>query len=92
MGKTTETAVADICLSDEALHDIVKSLGKALKPQVFYSPDQHQMTEEALKVSQNHAQAALRKLTDVLPPTHWLMQEIVDAKMNGEAVWNRYPF
>lgn len=92
MSKTTKMAVDEICLSDEALHNIVNSLGKALKLQVFYSPDQHQMTEGALKTSQSHVQAALRKLTDVLPPTHWLMQEIIDAMMTGEEVWNRYPF
>ena len=65
MSKTTETAVDDICLSDEALHDIVNSLGKALRPQVFNSPDQHQMTEGALKTSQSHVQAALRVQSEI---------------------------
>jgi hypothetical protein len=50
------------------------------------------MTEDALKASQNHVQAALKKLTEALPPTHWLMQDVVDAMLSGEEVWNRYPF
>ncbi len=91
MSKATETAVT-IGISEDTLHDIVQSLGKALKPQVFYNPDQNQMLEDALKTSQNHVQAALKKLTEVLSPTHWMMQDIVDAMLSGEEVWNRYPF
>ncbi|MCP4417426.1 MAG: hypothetical protein GY805_12450 [Chloroflexi bacterium] len=91
MSKTTETAVT-IGISEDALHDIVKSLGNALKPQVFYNPDPNQMLEDALKTSQNHVQAALKKLTEILPPTHWMMQDIVDVMLSGEEVWNRYPF
>jgi hypothetical protein len=50
------------------------------------------MLEDALKTSQNHVQAALKKLTEILPPTHWMMQDIVDVMLSGEEVWNRYPF
>jgi len=92
VAKTAKTDIQTISLSDDRLHDIVDSLGKALKPQVYYSPDHHQMTEDALKASQNHVQAALKKLTEALPPTHWLMQDVVDAMLSGEEVWNRYPF
>lgn len=84
----TETAVDQVSLSDETLHDIVETLGRALKPQVFYHPDHHQMTEDALKAGQNHVQVALKKLLDVLPPTHWLIQEIVDVM----ATRDQYPF
>lgn len=67
LSKTTETAADKVCLSDESLHDIVEALGWALKPQVHYHPDHHQMTEDALKKSQSHVQAALKKLLDSLP-------------------------
>ena len=50
------------------------------------------MTEDALKKSQDHVQAALKKLLDSLPAGHWLMQEVADVIVSGEAVWNRYPF
>jgi len=73
MSKPTETAVDNVCLSDEILHDIVATLGNALKPQVYYHPDHLQLTEDALKASQNHVQTALKKLLDVLPPAHWLV-------------------
>ena len=91
MSEKTETAVT-IDISEDTLHDIVKSLGNALKPKVFYNPSQNQMLEDALKTSQNHVQAALKQLTEVLPPTHWMMQDIADAMLTGEEVWNRYPF
>ncbi len=92
MSKTTETAADNICLADETLHDIVATLGQALKPQIYYHPDHHQLTEDALKASQNHVQTALKKLLDALPPAHWLVQEVADVIVAGEAVWNRYPF
>lgn len=91
MSKKTEASVT-IDISEDTLHDIVKSLGNALKPKVFYNPNQNQMLEDALKTSQNHVQAALKKLTEILPPTHWMMQDIVDVMLSGEEVWNRYPF
>lgn len=59
MSKTPETTAEKVCLSEEGLHDIVETLGRALKPQVYYHPDHHQMTEDALKKSQDHVQAAL---------------------------------
>lgn len=92
MGKTPEITAANVCLSEESLRDIVDALGRALKPQVFFHPDHHQMTEDALKKSQEHVQAALKKLLDSLPPGHWLIQDIADVIVSGEAVWNRYPF
>ena len=92
MSKTSETAVDTVGLSEECLHDLIDALGRALKPQVYYHPDHHQMTEDALKKSQDHVQVALKKLLDSLPPGHWLMQEVADVIVSGETVWNRYPF
>ncbi len=65
MSKTPETTAANVCLSEESLRDIVDALGRALKPQVFFHPDHHQMTENALKNSQDHVQAALGLLQSV---------------------------
>lgn len=92
MSKTPETSAEKVCLSEDSLHDIIDALGRALRPQVYYHPDHHQITEDALKKSQDHVQAALKKLLDSLPPGHWLMQEVADVIVSGEAVWNRYPF
>lgn len=92
MSKTSETTAEKLCLSEESLQYVIDALGSALKPQVYYHPDHHQMTEDALKKSQDHVQAALKKLLDSLPAGHWLMQEVADVIVSGEAVWNRYPF
>lgn len=92
MNKSPKTTAEKVCLSEEILRDVIDVLGKALKPQVYYHPDPHQMTEDALKKSQSHVQAALKKLLDSLPPGHWLMQEVAEVVVSGEDVWNRYPF
>ncbi len=92
MSKTPQATTDKICLSDETLQELIRTLGKALRPQIYYHPDHNQLTEDALKASQNHVQTALRKLADVVPPTHWLAQDIADVMVAGEAVWNRYPF
>ena len=92
MSKTIETAVDLVNFSDETLHNIVETLRKALEPKVFYYPNHHQMTEDALKASQNHFQVTLKKLLAVLPPTNWLIQKIVDVMATGEAVGDQCPF
>lgn len=86
------TGTKDVRLSDEALQEMVAALGHAVRPRVLYRADAHEMTEEALAISQSSARAVLRLLREALPAEHSLALEIADLLQDGGEVWEHYPF